>query len=73
MGAPLFSTEALIIAQRGEPSVAMSAAQSVSCAAPMPRTDWDNIDASDHLLQLYAEAHLLDAVGRFHGHRTHGW
>jgi hypothetical protein len=37
----------------------------------VPRTDWADIDAFDHCIQLYEEdAHLLDAVGRFKPRRN---
>jgi signal transduction histidine kinase len=68
MGALIVSTEAAVTAHGAEQSVEMSAAKGTFFAAPMPGTDWGNIGASDHVIQLYEEdVHLLDAVSRFTG------
>ena len=42
--------------------------RSIEAEAPVSRTDWCNLGAYDHWIQLYEEdTHLLDAVGRFTG------
>ena len=68
MGPCHFSTEASAIGNGAAQDVEMSAAKRACGVTPVPRTDWGDIGAFDHCIQLYEEgAHLLDAVGRFTG------
>src|SRR5919204_5190621 len=68
MSARIFTAETSGIAGRAEQNGALSAAQSAHCDAPVSRTDWSDIGASDHCILVYEEdAHLLDAVSRFTG------
>lgn len=68
MNTKIFTAEAAVSAGHTAQNGARSAHTRVWVEAPVPRTDWDDLGASDHVLLLYdAEAHLLDALSRFTG------
>jgi PAS domain S-box-containing protein len=68
MSARIFSAEASATSGRAEQDGEMSAEKNAFFEALVSRTDWGDMGASDHCMQLYEEdASLLDAVSGFAG------